>query len=280
MFTTFMLRETFAQKVGYTFVHTLTYNMSYKKAYNRRLRVMKKMKLKKVFVGTLAALIITGSMGIPIQKVSAMENAQDEQIEDDEVMIKGGDSSYYILNKNYSTFYAEDFMDVVYKRVGERVKIWDVENNLKEDLNVLRKQCIKNHEGYHLMTNEERNDLAEAARLENITLKQLLMNAGIDLSYTSDYLTTACGGPNRVWHYSDVRWGYAMAERSLYFEKFNISTNHIDNSLVGNIYCSTEDHDRFMIPFGHSDNWKFIFKNNDHIDEFVNINYLLLYVKD
>lgn len=240
--------------------------------------------LGRLLLGSLAALLVAGSPDVSLHKVKAAEALQKDYLEDDEVLVKGGSNSQYVLNKNYSVFNKDAFSEIVHNQVGEQVKIWDVENNLKNDLNIQRQQKVKHYEGYHLMTNEERDDMVEAAKQQNLTLKQYLINCGMNLSNTPKHMTTACGGPNRIWHYSDpfnmgsIR--IKVTARHLYLEKFDISNNHRDNTMIGNIFCPTEDEDRFMIPENSSNRWKFLLIDHDHFKEFAGVDYLMLYVKN
>lgn len=245
---------------------------------------MKKI-LGKALIGTLAALLITGSLERQMNKVKATAYSQDTALEEDEVLVKGGGSSFYVLNSNYSVLTEDNFHDVVYDYVGQGVKIWDVENNLKSDLNKLRHHQLKHPEGYHLMTNDERNDIVNGAKKENLSFREHLDRAGMkDMRYAPAHLTTACGGPNRVWHYSDTfieitEDGFKHC-RELYFEKFNINRNCFDNTKIGVINCNTEDHDRFTLPRYPSKKWRYIEDYGNDLARFLNNKYLLLYVKN
>lgn len=106
-------------------------------------------------------------------------------MEDDEVYVKGENGHYFILNKNYFRFTADAFSKVVHERVGEYVKIRDDENNLKYDLNKIRKQRLHHPEGYYLMTNEERDEFVSVAKKQDISFKNYLDNCGIDLKKRS-----------------------------------------------------------------------------------------------
>lgn len=243
--------------------------------------IMKKIYFKQVFIATMAVLLTTVSMEMQMNKVSAASRVQGEQLDEDEVMVKGGGSSYYVLNKGYSIYYAEDFMNVVYHRVDNKVNIWDVKQNLEYDLDTIRKNSIVKPDGFHLMRNKERDDLVNAAKKKNVSLQQYLTDCGIDLSYAPKHMTTANGAPNCVWNYSDVmRISSFEPARELFFEKYDISTNHKDNTKIGFIRCRDEYHNHFSEVIGSSRNWRFLFHYEDHLQEFLDINYLMLYVKN
>lgn len=241
------------------------------------MNTMKKSIFKKILITTMTTLFVIGGLGV--HKVNAMKYTQGDTLNEDEVLVKGEGGRSYILNKKYSIFTSIDFYKFVNERVAEQVKIWDVENTLKDDLTKIRQQTVKDYKSYHLMTNDERDDIVNAAKKKNLSLQQYLINCGIDLSDAPKHMTTAYGGPNRIWHYSDFRNMTKNIERDLYFEKFNTSTNHHDNTKVGIIDCSTEDRDRFKIPYRYSKYWKFISQEDDHYNEFSDVDYLLLYVK-
>lgn len=237
---------------------------------------------KKICISVLATILLTGGMGFRIHKIKAAQSANETLIENDEVMVKGEGNAIYILNKNYATFTINMFHDVVGDRVGDEVKIWDVENDIKKDLDVIRKKATKHDDGYHLITNEERNDLVKSANKRGMSLKDYLQESGIDMSNAPKYMTSAYGGQNRIWHYGGtfVKPHTEIYQRRLFFEKFNITDNHFDNTMIGFIDCSTEDNDRFLKHPTPSRYWHYISDEQDHFEEFSANDYLLLFVKN
>lgn len=236
-----------------------------------------------------AVLLLSGGMGFKMNKVKAAEYTPETALEEDEVLVKGEGSKRYILNKNYSIFSKELFNEVLYSRVGQEVKIWDVENDIKRDINTMKEKTVKTPQSYHLITNAERDDIVREANKQHKSIKEYLESYGIDLSKAPKHMTTANNGTNRVWHYSDSYFFMSpeatldhkvFMRRDLFFEKFDITNNHYDNSKIGMINCMSQDRDRFTKPEDFSKNFNYIDVAYDKVNEFRGIDYLLMYVKN
>lgn len=237
---------------------------------------MKTSYVKKIIVCTCSLLVLLGGFGLITKPIKAAEEKMN--ITEEDVIVQGNGSHYYVFNKNSGFYSRKDFENNI-KRVGQDVKIWDIEYAVENDMEKQKKRTTNDYQQYHLITNEERDDLAQAARNKGLSLVDYLKNAGVNMSTNTDYMVSALGGENRVWHYGDIM---THNERDLYFEKYNLKTNHKDNTLVGVIYCPSEDRDRFglqRIPY-RSENWRYLNRDNDHFNEFNDNYYLLFFLKN
>ena len=155
--------------------------------------------------------------------------------------------------------------------------IWDIRDNF-------RKEMEKNKpEGYHLMTNGERNELAEFGGKRDYTMWDYLAKGGIDMNSNGGqfYLATTYNRDhNCVYAYSDT---FDWTNRTVYFQNYDMKQKDGNrNSTVGVVDMRWNDHDKFAVFAGNygSKLNKCFSSQNEHLADFINNNYAYLWVRD